>query len=526
MLLQFHPMIRSRLARIQSDWGDARLNGYILEHGYRWVRGIPAHEHFWSPPIFFPAPNTAAYSDVLLGVAPLYWPWRALGVLPDTAFQLWMLTIGTLNYVAAYLLFRRGFRCRPISSAVGALLLSFAAMRTAQVLHAQLLPIFYIVVAMFALLRLFEAERGEGNATWVWVLGVACVSQLYTSFYYTWFFALALVLAAMWACTFPDTRARLVEVIRTNLRQLVLTTLLAALTAAPLAAHFLIAAREVGMRHYDVVESMLPRLQSWGYLGPESWLYGPIAARDLFHHIPMEHEQRLGLGLATAAFGALGLYLGRRRRAVQLFVIVPLAMALLATEWPGGFSLWHTIYSFVPGAGALRAVSRIGIAILFPASLGVALLLDSLMVRSDTMGARASRFPARIAVPVAVVAIIGATVVEQVQWSRSYDKNEGRARVARIVELIGTHCTAFFYTTEGGGDAPGWYQLDAMWASMQSGMPTLNGYSGNDPPGYPLNDIRVSTPAQVSAIRNALDEWADKWHLDTARICRVHTPPG
>src|SRR4051795_7155497 len=57
LLLQFHPMLLSGLRRMQSDWGDTRLNNYILEHGYRWLRGVPGHERFWSPPVFYPATN-------------------------------------------------------------------------------------------------------------------------------------------------------------------------------------------------------------------------------------------------------------------------------------------------------------------------------------------------------------------------------------------------------------------------------------------------------------------------------------
>ncbi|HLB10434.1 MAG TPA: hypothetical protein VK617_12925, partial [Gemmatimonadaceae bacterium] len=51
MLLQFHPILLSGLSRMQSDWGDTRLNNYILEHGYRWLIGMPGHERFWSPPV-------------------------------------------------------------------------------------------------------------------------------------------------------------------------------------------------------------------------------------------------------------------------------------------------------------------------------------------------------------------------------------------------------------------------------------------------------------------------------------------
>jgi hypothetical protein len=72
---------------VQGDLGDTRLINFTLEHSYRWLMGMPLAEDLWSPPIFFPIRSTAFYTDLLLGVAPLYWPWRWLGCEPETAYQ-------------------------------------------------------------------------------------------------------------------------------------------------------------------------------------------------------------------------------------------------------------------------------------------------------------------------------------------------------------------------------------------------------------------------------------------------------
>ena len=265
-------MILSGFARIQSDWGDSRLNNYILEHGYRWLLGAPGHERFWSPPVFFPAVNTAASSDLLLGVAPLYWPWRGMGFAPGTAFQLWMLTVATLNYASAFVLFSRGFRCRPLASAVGAMPLSSAAMRTAQVIHAQLLEHFYIVLAIFAVIRIFEADPTVPRRAWIVALA-ASVAQLYSSFYYAWFLGFALLVALLWAMIIPGARERLITALGANLSTLLATAVGSAAVRAPLVLHYLSAKRQSGPRGAVVVEAMLPRIQSWMYFGPESSLY-------------------------------------------------------------------------------------------------------------------------------------------------------------------------------------------------------------------------------------------------------------
>jgi hypothetical protein len=422
-----------------------------------------------------------------------------------------------------------------VASAAGALLLSFAAMRTSQVMHAQLIAHFYIAIAILALLRIFhpapELRAGvpivERSTLWVFVLAAAGVAQLYSSFYYGWFLLFALVLGALWSLLLPGTRQRFLLVLRANALALGVSAALAALALAPLMSHYLGAKQQVGTRNFALVDNMLPRLQSWAYFGAGSWLYGWLTPYEPFRGMPLEHEQQLGLGIATALLAACGLWLSRHRRSVQFTILVPLTMALLATRWPGGFTLWRAVFLIVPGAEALRAVSRIGIAILFPAALGVALLVDAASSSRRIPPSRAAiriRKRDRRKRALLVLTIIAVIVAEQVGKPRSFDKEGSRARVARVASTIGSSCDGFLYTTIGGDDDPWNYQLDAMWASMNRGIPTINGYSGNEPPEWFFYDVRVHTAAQDSTVSGKLAQWEARWKLDPSRICRVRTP--
>ena len=78
---------------VPGDLTDNRFNNFILEHFYLWVIGTDSS--YWSAAIFYPFPNTIAFSDNLLGTAPLYAGVRALGLDRETAFQVWY-TLGHL----------------------------------------------------------------------------------------------------------------------------------------------------------------------------------------------------------------------------------------------------------------------------------------------------------------------------------------------------------------------------------------------------------------------------------------------
>lgn len=515
MLAAFRPTLVTRLARIQTDLGDTRLANYILEHGYRWLIGAPGHELFWSPPVFFPASNTAAYSDVLLTVAPVYWFWRALGAAPDTAFQLWMLTMATLNLVAAYLLLRRALHCSAVASAAGAFLFAFASMRTAQLDHPQLLPQFYTIFAIYALVRLFESDTDTAHALgWLAMFTASVVAQLYAEFYYGWFLCFAIAICGLWALITPRSRGALLAVFHRHWRPLTVFGALGAALLAPLAIHYWDAARTLGPRGFSTAAAMLPRPGSWFDLGPDNWLYGPLANTAAIRAIPAGAEQRLGLGVVTLCVAAWGLALAPSRRLGALLGLTALTIVAVATRWTDGIVLWRLVFALVPGASALRAVARVGMLLLVPASIGLAFWID----------VQWSRWHWRAAPVIAWLVLL----VAGEQWQArlpSFDKAAGRTRVARVASGVDRRCQSFLYTPLAGNEDPWWYQVDAMWASMQRDVPTVNGYSGNWPNGWRFYPIVARTPADSAHLAGNLARWIAQWHLDARRVCTVALVP-
>jgi hypothetical protein len=515
-------MLLSGLALVQGEWNDARFNNFVLEHGYRWLLRAPPDTRFWDVPAFFPVPNAAAYSDVLLSVAPPYWLLRAAGAAPDTAFELWLLTMATLNFGASYVLLRRALRASAAAASLGAFVFAFGAPRGAQVYHAQLVPQLYTVVALYALWRLFD-EAGERATTrdgdrrderrWIALFFAGAVAQLYAAFYHSWFLGFSLLVAALWALVLPAPRAALLGVARRRAWTIAGCTAASALLAWPMAAHYLRAAHDVGLRDFSTVEPMLPRPASWLYMGPGNWLYRRLAGLAAFRAIPAEHEQRLGLGFATAVVALGGLWGARRRAPARLMLLTAATLIVLATLWAPGLSLWPAVYGVVPGAAALRAVSRIGMMLLVPASFGVALAAQRVR---ELAAAR----PA-LALPLLALPVAAAIVAEQGQDMDWYDRTAARARASAVARAIPARCAAFLYTPLAPNGDPWWYHGDAMWAALERGVPTVNGYSGNVPRGWPFYDVIARSPAEDSLLAHALTAWEARWRLAPATVCRV-----
>ena len=94
-----------RLDQIPGGFDDARFNMYVLEHGYRWLTRLD--KSFWSAPFFYPAQNVITYSDNHLGSFLFYSVFRLLGAGRETVFQLWGITLFTLNYFVTWIVLRR-----------------------------------------------------------------------------------------------------------------------------------------------------------------------------------------------------------------------------------------------------------------------------------------------------------------------------------------------------------------------------------------------------------------------------------
>ena len=513
----FHPMILSGFSRIQTDPGDTRLVNYLLEHSYQWLLGNPLHSSFWDLPSFFPVRTTAAYSEVLLGIAPLYWLIRLLPVLPDTAFQVWMLAVVILNFAAAYILFRREIALPACAAAGGAYVFAFAGIRATHLGYQQLLPQFFSVAAIICLVRLFrDADLSSPAAlrrNYLWTIGffASVVLQVYASIYLAFFFCLGLSVCLVIAFLFTESRKRIRAVLTQQWLPIVLSGGICAAALWWLGHHYKTAHAQLGGFQWSDVLMMVPHPGSWIDMGPQRWAYSWLIRVVDFQSLPNEPAHRIGLGLVTLVAAVAGLLRAWRNVWVRVTVVATIAVVGIALVYPGNWSPWKLVYSLVPGGDAIRFVTRIALVVLIPISLGVALFLSRL--RSDTW----------------VVLLMVVIAIEQFHTTGSYDKYIIRSQVEGLTRLVQRDCRAFYFADVAEASAGPTYwvksQLDAMWASTMAGVPTVNGFNGNIPLRWaPLSDCTVKSESDMIRIHINLLQWAEIQGLNKSDICLVAVP--
>ena len=175
---------------VPHDPGDPLLNTWILWWS---TQAVPLTPHWWNAPAFFPAPGTLAFSEHLLGLAPISAPLTVLTHLPLLGYNVALIATFVLSAMAAHFL-AFTLTKRHDAAVVAALAFAFAPYRLVQVSHIQVLASFWSPVCLGALHR----HGRTSNSTWAIVAAVAWLMQALSCGYFLFFLSVLLVLWVLW----------------------------------------------------------------------------------------------------------------------------------------------------------------------------------------------------------------------------------------------------------------------------------------------------------------------------------------
>jgi hypothetical protein len=516
-----------RVDQIPGELGDTRFNMYVLEHGYRWLMHLDSS--FWSAPFFYPAPNVITYSDNHLGSFLFYSVFRSLGASRETAFQLWAVTIFALNYFITWFVLRRQ-QLHAVGAAGAAYLFTFGLTMAAQIGHIQLAPRFMVPVAFWIALRLLDT----GTPKYLHLLLAACAYQIYLGIYTGYFLILSLIpfcfalflVRRQWTAfsSFIEHSPR--RVIFRRGVEYAASCIAFVLVLLPLAIPYYQTQQLMGRRTWDEVATMLPRWQSFLY-GPDSLPWGNIS-QQFGNTLPMRNEHKLFPGVLPYLAIAVFVYLCWKRKINRMKIDVGVAMVSVVlvlvalTSYWFGFSLYRFVWEFLPGAGGIRAVSRITLVLLYPVAFIFA-VVSSFFLSSQI------RMKTDRKIGLLGLGLLVLTVIDQTAVGLSVSKRECKRRIARmeakILQSRGNSVDRnVLWANEDSADAFWVKNLDAMLAGQALGVNVVNGYSGLWPNGYPsamallqgdcCKDLRVWAGMHPGAItNNSLIEIGPSCHI-------------
>lgn len=499
---------------VPGNYGDARFTALLLEHAYGFCfQGWPTT--FWDLPWnFHPYPNTLAFAEVMAGGLPFYAPFRWLGFEIDSAYQGWVVTMSIANFVAAYALARQLGMTR-LAASTAAWLFAFSMIRNAKLGHAQLLPHFLTVTAASAWLRYVAADRPRARAGWLLAASLAIAWQFWACVYLGLFAVLAGLGYGLALACLPGLRATAIRRVKQDAASLALAVAAAGLALWPLIRHYTAAQSVTGYREWRELLLVRPL-----YLvnPPEgSWLYGGLA-RALHDTQPFLDNIEtycfagfvpliaVGIALHLARTGRLRLHGPDPGTRIAVIAIV-LATLVLSTLSVGGHSPWQFFHAWIPGMGSMRAVARVHLLVTLLSGLCLAAVITHLQLTRDRLG-----------LALGVGLLFGVVLENGLSNDDYFSKREHRTRAAAFERMIaGEDCDVFFIEPD---DVYWISHLDAAWLSMQTRIPTINGYSGWDPQDWPFREARDMSLAELTT-------WlAANGGGDAHSICLLHPATG
>lgn len=494
---------------LPGDLGDSRFNNYILEHFHQYVTGRTPL--YWDAPFMYPYKNVIAFSDNLLGTAPLYSMFRGLGFNRESAYQLWILAMFALNFLCCFAALWAWTR-RIIPAACGAYVFAFGIHFIGHMDHAQMFPRFMVPLAFWWCWRWLRTGRPMHLA----LVAGATVLQFYCGIYLGFILCYALfflvvgyvlvhwrALRAQWSWSSSALWWSLLVLVAGGLVML------------PLMGPYLAISEVTGVRDYDQIATTIPRPSSWFFTHPAAvnWQSLSSHSKDAFPDW-WSHYHFMGAVAWTAVIAAMALLWRGQDRKPLAALVLALALSLLFCLRVGDLSLYEPIAG-LPGFSALRAIDRFVpvLAVFFSALVAV-------------VTARVKVGPVTGAV-LSVLVCVAVFLDNRVNVSelKQYNKHGAREMVERAVldmQLMkDSTTTAVAYTPVRGiqpfredHERSIAIHLTAMLAGQELGVPVVNAYTGH----YPGNHMRfwdLQTP-------RSLVEWCAFNRIPTEQVSIIN----
>ncbi|MFY9136489.1 hypothetical protein [Zwartia sp.] len=396
----------------------------------------------------------------------------------EYAYLAWFIAGNLLNFWVTYYVFRRlGFSI--LAAGVGAFVFTFALPALPKEAHAQLTYRFAVPLAFLAMYQFLQSKNIFVFVRVVFWLLIQFLCSIYLGVFLIYLLG---IMTLVWILTKKEflfsnwQTGQSYSKTAIGISCIYIFLLCSAIFS--LLYQYQIVSLEYGFnRSVGEIKSMIPTLSS--YLIADGSLLTKWIGQS-FAHVPMRHEHQMFIGLGISLVGMLGIYyiyvgtvhqqLGRISAWI-LFGLIVLTFSI------NGYSIYRVLL-YLPGVGSVRALSRIVLIMLLPLGIIAAIAIDGVQQRFQT-------WQTRWAMLVALVLMVIVEPIFYQPYSTGISKwvdrqNDLKARLPAydlkdpIIFVTGNPNDPHIQAVE----------LDGMIFAQDRHLPTLNGYSGNVPPGY------------------------------------------
>ena len=468
------------------DYGDGRLTMLITEHWFHVFSGKAAVPDLG---IFYPATNTLAYSDMLLGYGIIHSMLRSIGMDIFYAYKATLMLVHLMGTFTTFYLLKRSLRTSFTWALFGTVAFSFTSTYSIHFGHTQLAAISILPLVVIFVTAFFKNLERRATRTLYAVLSILTLALiLYTSWYIAFFTALFTVTCILLLiCTMGWQQ--FLSASKNFLKQLGPDLVFYIIFAAALTVPF-------GLLSLPVLR-MSGGFGGYGYraFSPEfidiinvstaNWLLGPLMRRAGLDHRGYSFEVMEGFNIVLLFAFAVLAYRVHKLNAkekprhyplyVALFLSVVIGIFSVIRLSSNGISLWLFVYKFFPAGRAIRAVGRYFFYLSLPMAVVTAVMGDCLW--------KAKKRSVWTVVLLLVLVFVANIHIDGVSSHPRWTRQKWTDFINGIAAPP-NDCKVFCIVNPG-KDTPPWaIQLDAHQIADRFGINTINGYSGNSPAGW------------------------------------------
>ena len=464
-------------AYFPGDLGDGRLNLYFLEHAYKFFTS--SISSFWDAPFMYPEQNVIAYSDNLLGSAPIYAFFRLIGFDTYLAYQWWFILVSALNYITAFYLLKYIFKDNH-AAVLGAFIFAFSIALQSQLTHAQTFPRYPIPLTFLMAVKFSH----KLNFKYFLYTLLFLVYQIYCGVYLGLMLAIPIGIYLLLIILKDIFYSKKVITDVSWLFKVTVSVILSLLALIPLMLPYTERKSSPSFEHFKQISNSIPTTISHFFSQRGSLIWDFLSKTGQGYEASWNHQLFAGgiasICLITSTYWLFSKLIKGKFRLDHLST--PLTLILTSSVTFFLFVRFqsttaYTIIYYLPGFNAMRSLTRIiNIELVFFA-IATALVYIELFKKR----AKFSFFM--------FLTVLTLIIIDNYFYSDKSYKTEvsiAKKRIATIESAFTDipHGSVFSYEPSTINSSSAIYQIDAMLLSQRYDLITLNGYTATCPGDY------------------------------------------
>jgi len=482
--------------RLLGDPFDARLHVILHEHWWRWFNGLT---EFRNTEFFFPYKTALGYSDVFFIQGIVYSCFRFLSYSMTNSWTITtilLLVIGNFGWIFVA---KRYFKTLIFQISFVIILSSSLSFVIYFSLNPNIVGYSYLSWFYILYLKINEEQKKSKKIIKVNLFIVFFLIYALSCWYGAFFIFITLLFQFTLKILINKNFLKFIQ----QIKDLVFSKL--NLFFIPIHFYFIwlfyYVYVTVSSEPYRPSEEMLRNSPDLFLLGNGAHVKGGYLSGSAFKLIyevfklNKEEEYNIGIGIIAFTFGVFVLmfYLFFKRNYFKNYTFsLAIIISYIFFVKFENFSFHKLFFENLPGFNSIRSPSRYVILIGY-------YMLFIILYSFEKIYLKFKKYRSQnILIFLVLILLVDQYRTPLQGWDES--KLINTDLISKKDEII-RKCDYFYYDKPGGW----WYdQIEAMTFSIQVGVPTINGYSGAFPPGYPTEPFNSDSPPKK------IFEWISK----------------